>query len=748
MGFFFEPEPEPVKTRQAKQALPLHPAAVGCDNCPLKAEWPRLITPRMPMFYQGRDPDVLVLGEAPGKVACKKGRPFVDDDGQFLRRTIPGHQMDRLAFQSTVRCRTPADRTPTAAEAWACSPYLADNVRALRPRAILGVGQTPLRSFIADKDGTILRIHGVWFPVEIGGITTWYFPIVHPAYVIRGGEERSAAYAIFRNDIRTFFRQVDQLPEPRIVQLLPEMVRQVHSETEAMALLDRMREPIGFDIETNGLKPYATGAKILTAAFSDGETTFAIPVKHREAPNEWGWRVIDRVVSTMRWVGHASQFELLWAWFFKGGPANWNPPPFDDSMAEGRLFHERSYLLSLDILSRIHLGTAVKQVVPIDRKRVEDYPLSEVLPYNGLDALSCLLIHRKLHKKVDAWQLNKILATEKSVTAMELLGLPADQGVAKTLFDRFDAIRQGAIATAAGLYEVRQYEAEQGPFSIASPEKVGFALVNYGKVDLPKTEKSIEHPEGKQRYSTDDTVLEALAGTNPLINAVREYRDVDKILGTYIEPIMNGRLVMPDGCIHPTYKVMFTHTLRLSSEDPNVQNYPKHGHHEVRGMIVAPKGYILVAIDMGQIQGRLAAMASRDRRLMDAFIKGFDIHSEWRDRLIVLYPNYLDHVFMVTHETDEKKLFKAARNVIKSDFVFATIFGAAASSCADRTGVPLVKMQRLQMDFFREHPGVLAYHKKMHGEYPGNRRDHHVERASPLRPDDGKRANQQRDTKC
>lgn len=714
MGFFLDDEvaekemakakPAPVRRKAGRS---FDPKAVGCDNCPLQDIWNTLLSSRMPMAGS-RDADILMLGEGPGEQEDKQGEPFVGPSGKLLRGLIPRRYRDRIAYQNMVRCRPPDNRAPTPHEVHACSPYLRQDFDDLpNLKVIVGIGGIALSRQIADAP--ITKMHGVRMPALAGDRPVWFYPILHPSFILQNGDDRSPAYPIFESDMRDLFKGIDRWGKPRICKLSEADVALPETYEAARDALAQMRDPIAIDFETSRLRPYEEGAVLLTAALSDGETTIAFPVDHPEGPTDWGWKLVEEVVTQHLWMPHSASMELSWIWY-RMGP-DWVPTPYEDTMAIGRIYHKRE-ILSLGNLSRIHLGVDVKQLSEVNPKHIMDYPLSSILPYNGLDSLATALIYDRIHDKVDRWQVEKLYGSSLATTAMELRGLTVDLSVTRDLEKQYSATMEAARAAAADLYEVKEFERAKGAsFNIASGEHVGTALVEYGRCKLPKTAGA------KGIYSTEDGQLEKLAESNPLAKQVRLYREPSKLVSTYLTNILNGDLIAPDGLLHPGYTTAHTATLRLSSEHPNIQNFPKRKHREIRRQIVAPRGHVLVPIDFGQLEARVIAMASRDRRLCEAIISGYDIHSDWRDRLLDMFPPYYDHLIEASGQHEEKKVLKAGRDQIKNEFVFASLFGASAKTCALHTGVPIEYMEDLQADFWGEFKGVAKWLKGQRSLY-------------------------------
>jgi uracil-DNA glycosylase family 4 len=718
VGFFFQNDvvTAPATAVGRHRAVPAEtqlnlfsPNARGCDACPLKNKWHRLSSPRMPATGNG---DILILGEAPGENEDQQNTQFIGNTGKLLRSVIPGREFDRLVWQNTVRCRPPENRDPSPREAHACSVYLEQDIAEHKIKAVLGVGGVPLRRYFDGSN--ITRIHGTRFPVQIGEQTLWYYPVLHPSFVLRGGGDRSTAYPVFRADIRSFFKQVDKWPKPSIAAISKDDVLLPKSAGEALSIIERMREPLGVDIETSALRPHLVGAKIITAAISDGKLTCAWPIEHPECTTDWGLDLLLYTTSAFRWIAHNAAFE--YSWFVAAARQrgiDYEPAPFDDTMAQVRLYHERETLLDLNTASRIHLGVAIKGLTGVSAKQIMAYPLTDVLPYNGLDALASALIFRKLNGKVKKESYHRILESVVSTSEMELAGLPIDLEKAKLLDIKWTDKAIQAKAAAKTIYEVRAFEqARQTEWRISAPDDVGAALAEYGRLELKET-------KGGKHYSTGDQELHKASPDHPLIKAVLEFRNAAKMRSTYISPILSAAKLHADGLIHPGYTTMLTATLRLSSETPNIQNFPKRTKEgrELREMVVAGPGLVLVSFDFKQLEVRIEACAARDNALCNSIIRGEDIHAIWRDKILDIYPDYWNRIVEKSGESVKEKILKVGRDLIKSDFVFASFYGATVRSCAERTGLPFPIMQEVSNEFWSMFAGVRAWIKGQRREY-------------------------------
>lgn len=664
--------------------------------------------------YGPKDADILVLGAGPFEQDDKKGEPFQSELGKIVRDAMPAQSRDRIAYGNITRCASEPGKGLDKAAVHACSIHLADEIAKGSYKAILGVGDGPLQYFAPGQ--SMYDCFGLRFPIEIGGKKLWFYPIHDPFLQTKFKSEYGDGpfTPIFKSDIKRLFRNIDTWEAPNPIKLDPKEVILVNSFDDGCNLLDEMQGDIGLDFEANKLKPYMHDAKLITGAASDGELTMAWVIEHPEDPNDWGARLALRVASTRRWIAHNASMELAWLIDYARRLKFGNPfMPFDDTMAQARLYFERAGMSGLDSVSQIILGFDVKALLNVRAARIMEYPLSEVLPYNGLDAQASALIHRYLRKRILNTPYQALLGSVRTTTEMELRGLTIDLEQSAELRGIWTGKRNDAESHASRIYEVREFELNEGrKFRISAPEDVGEALVKYGKLKLPKT------PAEKQ-YKTDDEALNKAAPDNPLVKAVLEYRESNKLISTYIDAIENAPNAYPDGLLHPSYTTMLTRTGRLSSNDPNIQNFPKRKFKELRKQIKARLGHIFLAFDYGQLEARIIAMASRDKAFCKAIIDGFDVHSAWLDRLLAIEPTYLDRLAIETNlvGADPKKIRKAGRDIIKTDFVFASFFGSGVKSISQRTKLTEMHVKELLEDFWREYSGAKKWVKERRAEY-------------------------------
>lgn len=170
--------------------------------------------------------------------------------------------------------------------------------------------------------------------------------------------------------------------------------------------------------------------------------------------------------------------------------------------------------------------------------------------------------------------------------------------------------------------EKRIFELAGEAFNINSPKQLGIIL--FEKLNLPPVKKT------KTGYSTSADVLEKLADDHAVIREILHYRQLGKLQSTYIEGLL--KVVHPEtDKVHTRYNQALTQTGRLSSTDPNLQNIPirlEEGRKIRQAFIPSEKDWVIFAADYSQIELRVLAHIAGDKKLIEAFKEGLDIHTK------------------------------------------------------------------------------------------------------------------------
>ncbi len=222
-------------------------------------------------------------------------------------------------------------------------------------------------------------------------------------------------------------------------------------------------------------------------------------------------------------------------------------------------------------------------------------------------------------------------------------------------------------------------------FNINSPKQLGQAL--FEKLGLPGGKKT------KTGYSTSADALESLRGQSEAVDKVLEYRGLAKLSSTYCKGML--ALVSEDGRLHTTFQQTETRTGRISSTEPNLQNIPVRTElgRELRRFFVAGEGNVLIDADYSQIELRVLAHMAQDKKMIDAFNNGADIH-----RLTAAQ----------THGVAIEEVTPQMRSAAKA-VNFGIVYGISAFSLAKDIGVAREEAQRYIDGYMSTYAGVARY---------------------------------------
>ncbi|GAA8520018.1 DNA polymerase I [Helicobacter pylori] len=223
-------------------------------------------------------------------------------------------------------------------------------------------------------------------------------------------------------------------------------------------------------------------------------------------------------------------------------------------------------------------------------------------------------------------------------------------------------------------------------FNLNSPKQLGEVL--YEKLGLPKNKS----------HSTDEKNLLKILDKHPSIPLILEYRELNKLFNTYTTPLL--RLKDKDDKIHTTFIQTGTATGRLSSHSPNLQNIPVRSPKGLlirKGFIASSKEYCLLGVDYSQIELRLLAHFSQDKDLMEAFLKGRDIHLETSKALF------------------GEDLAKEKRSIAKS-INFGLVYGMGSKKLSETLNIPLSEAKSYIEAYFKRFPSIKDYLNGMREE--------------------------------
>ncbi len=227
-------------------------------------------------------------------------------------------------------------------------------------------------------------------------------------------------------------------------------------------------------------------------------------------------------------------------------------------------------------------------------------------------------------------------------------------------------------------------------FNLNSPKQL--ATVLFDKLKLPVQKKLKSGP------STDVDTLTILATRHELPAKLLEYRMLAKLQGTYVDAL--PELVHPQtGRVHTTFSQTVAATGRLSSVSPNLQNIPiktELGRRIRAAFVPGERGWKILSADYSQIELRIMAHLSGDRKMIEAFERGGDIHTSTAAQIFSVPP---DQVI-----SDMRRVAKTVN--------FGIIYGQTDFGLSQELGIPRAEAKLFRENYFKLYPGVAEFTRR------------------------------------
>lgn len=768
MGFFLAKAEHKVKTKVASVPRGNSPKTkqsaamlnrLGCRACPLVKEGNE-VHPTIPK----RETDIYFLGEAPGAEEQKKGKPFIGKSGKLLRSLIPEDLKGRVVFGNVVLHRPPNNRTPEFVEIECCRNFAIAAIEKAQPKLIVGLGKVALQWVMNSTD--LIGLRGRFLTVKIGKHVCYFMPTYHPSFILRNAYDddkplNSRFGHCLRMDIEKAIGLLDNYRKPTHITEV-EAKKDIHIYTGAadsfLSFDELIKEfeyaeeakTIALDVETYPLRPYAKDAVLLTCAISyfleNGRLhTFAFAIKHPKAG--WSKKQLELILDSfsdllgnkkITKVAHHAAFELEWL-IAELGMGFFDHNSWEDTMMQAHLLDERKgqgkeddrkpTYQSLDFLCKQHFGLPLKSLFKLNKKDMRKTDIEECLIYNGCDSKHTLLLHKiqkkflKDEKLLDSFNLFKV--RNPTVALMQRIGIDVDQKTTKKFETKLSKAIKKIESEIMGMKVIKKYIQDKGAFNPASQPDVLSVFKDYLKRSEIKvenkyseihqygvptaTKKRLDEKAEPSRYAVDKNTLGKI--DHPLAPAILKLRNKQKMKSTYVDEFIlgSGSLIYPDGKLHTSFNTTFTTTGRLSSDDPNMQNFPKHFDKWVRAQIVPPKNHILLAVDYGQLEWCLACMSCKDKVMVKATWDGYDVHMEWAEKIAHRWPKLIGGKKFLK----DKDVMKKARSRVKNKMVFPVIFGATEKSVAGYLNMPEDVTEDIFSEFWDTFTGLSKWQKDL-----------------------------------
>jgi DNA polymerase-1 len=244
------------------------------------------------------------------------------------------------------------------------------------------------------------------------------------------------------------------------------------------------------------------------------------------------------------------------------------------------------------------------------------------------------------------------------------------------------------LAKEIGVLEKRIHELAGVNFNIASPKQLGEVLFDHLKLD-PKAKKT-----KTGQYQTGEDVLQGLS-EHEIAKCILDVRQLQKLKSTYVDALP-ALVNKQTGRVHTSFNQAVAATGRLSSTDPNLQNIPirtDKGREIRKAFIPRNEDYVLMSADYSQIELRVIASIAAEENMIDAFVKGIDIHTATAAKV---YGKTIEEV------TSEQRRNAKAVN-------FGIIYGQSAFGLAQNLGIPRKEAATIIEEYFKQYPRIKTY---------------------------------------
>lgn len=409
-------------------------------------------------------------------------------------------------------------------------------------------------------------------------------------------------------------------------------------------------EVFSFDFETPNVFPYDKPDYMRVLAIAFGNEAWVIPLEMPFSPFQGRPKACDLLMNLIldlakgkTSVAQNGKFDNHWFLVYHDRMIHLD---FDTMLADHVLNENAKH--DLEALAERYLGEAAYDIPLAEKNGSKSWSLfhkgkhaevrevnDRVYTYAGRDAFYTLQTYHILRKKLQADKTQHrlfyklVMPGARVMEKVEPRGITLDLAEMKKveLDTNTRLTAQLEILNSSVRRKIRPGVKKKINWN--SPKQIGELL--YNDLKLPVVERT---PTGAP--STGEAAIFALKGQHPVVDALTEYRELEKFRSTYIDgwkPLIIGDK------IHFSYKIHGTVTGRYSSR---LHQIPRDGR--IRNLAKAPPGWTFFQADVSQAELRIAAVASGDLELITCFTRGIDVH--WRTLMYLVAtgsaPEYLD----------------------------------------------------------------------------------------------------------
>lgn len=659
-----------------------HPLA-KCEECPLYKTGKYV-----PSDYQKNEKaEYVLLGEAPGGMEAKVGRPFVGMSGKLLDATLEEVGVDKrkAVLTNTCLCRPLANETPTPAAVKACKPALKDLLEKVEPKYVVAMGNTAASAML--NRSTRITKDRVGPPKEVGKPYK-VIPTVHPAACLRNPN----MFPMLAADLQKLKPGATKQWEPPVYKVFDDEV----SACRAIAQLKATTayDTLVVDLEVGEEKDDSFGhPNTLLAVGIAYKSGAAIVIGAKAVKSTTVRKALSDLFFNKKLVCHNGKYDL--GVLYRMGFGTFKL--YRDTMLMAYTIDEVPGTKGLKYLAKELLGAPdwdleIKQYTTGKDGSWDKIPKDILYKYNAYDVNCTWDLLHLLPNRMDEndWKLHAFLCrASDALMLIESEGIYIDQAELERLSVEMELNienKKKKLQEFAAEYinkftdQQRRLVEKGGGFNPNSPVQVAGLLKAISGVTFTTTDA--------------DTLSKLVNKREPLASFAKDmlyYRKITKLYGTYVKGTESR--IDEDGRVRTSYLLHGTETGRLSARNPNVQNVPRTNEYgNIRKVYAAAPGNAFIYADYSNIEGRVVAVLSGDENMLELM----------RDPNSDIHSTVAESIFGPTFTKNNRVLAKSV--------VHGANYARTAHGIAEGLAIPVGEATKVYNGYHRLFPNVKTWH--------------------------------------
>ena len=574
-----------------------------------------------------RSCSLAIVGESPGNKEIAHGNPFIGPSGKLLDRILATTQLPQredIFITNALLCKPPKGEKIKVKALFACQPRLISEIKKVKPKLIIALGNPAIQSLMDDSKLKITAIHGKIFNWKFDS-SIKVIPIFHPAAILRSPDR----YGVFANAFNYASKIFNSGKVKSVGETKFKIIETEQEVDEAVTKILAIGSIVGIDIETGySLNPRRGTILCFGVCYRKHEAVI-FPSSTFKFPAIMKLLSSDKIL--LGWQN--GQYDTSF-WHVKDYPARID----HDSILLHYSLHEHEGGHNLAALSAMYLGAdsykditksfvkkgdggyqnVPEEVLFLHLAKDCDYTYQLIIKFLAIVENDPLL--KKLYYRI-------LIPATNFLQRVQQNGFYVDMDYCKVyrleLIRPMNKLKNQISNYLQPLWDRETYLKETGAksatknFNPASNKQLAWMV--FDKLKLHPTER-----KGTGGRSVDIEIIEDIKYQHPAMMLLIEYRRLHKILSTYVDGVL--KRLDSDGRVRTQFKLHGTVTGRLASAQPDLQNIKRD--FKVKNIFCAPKGRLLLESDFSQVEVRILAYLSGDKYLTEIFRSGKDLHDQ------------------------------------------------------------------------------------------------------------------------